>query len=428
MSIKYSDKFLSFLSKNSNNKCCKLLYFSQNTHTTELNFISERDSMISFLPAGKELIYSENGNWSKKNRQTIKPGKFVKMALTEDAYQCVSIKDLEDFSNVFKSYFSKYFEFKILPNTSIAGIYNDIDEIGSCMEGSKADDDYFAIYENCEALQIVVLFKDSKPVGRALLWETSDGMFLDRFYTQADSDKLLFIEFAKQNNYFYKKNYNSFGDKMEFFCPPLYEEAIVKTLRIETDTDYDQFPYIDTFTYGSDGYLTNVDVEHYSYTNTNGIRGDKTKLVRCACGCEMEEDGDDAHYLASSYEGFDYACSDCVCVIDDGYYNVNDNDIVLTERDSYQFRTSCVEIDRDWYLKSNDDIVYTCNDSYQLIGNCVEINYEWYLEDDITVVLTENDYYQLKDNCVEIDGGWYLESDDSIAYCDEINEWKLKQY
>ena len=44
------------------------------------------ETFISYLPKGKELEYNEEGQWSRKNRQTGKPGKIARKLIGEGVF------------------------------------------------------------------------------------------------------------------------------------------------------------------------------------------------------------------------------------------------------------------------------------------------------------------------------------------------------
>ena len=71
-----------------------------------------------------------------------------------------------------------------------------------------------------------------------------------------------------------------YGDKDSFIDLKNGEEKYMN-IRVDLDTDFDSFPYIDTLTYGDDGFITNDDYYNtYDYSNTNGSRGENEKRSR----------------------------------------------------------------------------------------------------------------------------------------------------
>ncbi len=64
----------------------------------------------------------------------------------------------------------------------------------------------------------------------------------------------MFIAYSKENEWI-RKEHQSYDYKDTFFTSK--DELFHKIYKIDLNTDFEKFPYIDTFTYGGDGYLTN---------------------------------------------------------------------------------------------------------------------------------------------------------------------------
>lgn len=120
-------------------------------------------------------------------------------------------------------------------------------ELGnSCMSHEECQD-FLDIYcENKGIVSLLILVnKKNKLIGRALVWLLRDGRkFMDRAYTILPSDKYVFYNYAKENNWAYRMNELgevSFRHGTE--KKPLHEE------KIEVDLEYchfDLYPYLDT--------------------------------------------------------------------------------------------------------------------------------------------------------------------------------------
>jgi hypothetical protein len=130
----------------------------------------------------------------------------------------------------------------------------------SCM--ADVESYYFYMYvANPDVCKLVVLYDDdgtlsnsegkttyiaSKIKGRALLWTTRDGdIFMDRIYTNNDSDVDLFKKFADKNGWWHKKSQNSNRN--------FYLERGSETKQIDIIVDLqkwnDDYPYLDTLCY-----------------------------------------------------------------------------------------------------------------------------------------------------------------------------------
>ena len=93
---------------------------------------------------------------------------------------------------------------------------------GSCMadEGKST----FRVYtENQKKVQLLILIDgDGKIHGRALVWKLKESpceakYFMDRVYTNRDSDVNRFKDFANNEGWFYKKKMNSHVDDNVLF-------------------------------------------------------------------------------------------------------------------------------------------------------------------------------------------------------------------
>jgi hypothetical protein len=272
---------------------------------------------------------------------------------------------------------------------------------GSCMND---DDSYLDIYTGCKSLRIVTLVKDDLLYGRALLWSLKDGdndiVFMDRIYVAKDYMYDMFVEYCKTNGWWRKKHYKTYDIK-DVFINSDGEEVERKYFTVYTDTSHDSYPYIDTFQWGGDGYLTNQCSGDYSYSNTDGTRegGEEDRSYDEIDDCYIDDD--DAVYITHGDRGYrDRTTHVDNCVeINGDWWHKHDSNIVC--------------IGYTWYRKDDDDIVY------------LESEDEWYLMDDVvycelsdTHELEENCVYSdkhsthiLKDDAVEVDGNYYHKDD-----------------
>ena len=96
--------------------------------------------------------------------------------------------------------------------------------------------DIYCVNTNVCSLLILKDINDkSKIIGRALIWETSIGKFMDRIYYIKDSDINLFTKYAKDNN-------------MHFKTSPNYNKEQKITIQLE-NFNFKYYPYMDTFKY-----------------------------------------------------------------------------------------------------------------------------------------------------------------------------------
>jgi hypothetical protein len=415
--IIYSDSFIEFL-QSSDSVIAQFLwrlnrkrYKTLLAHNDEINYITFRgDGNISFLPKGKEHLYNDNGTWKRENRQHGKPAKVIRKLFSARALQYFKDADFEAFANQYKSKFNDDgYKFELLGNDKIKEVYDmercsgDGSLNGSCMNG---DSKYLDIYESCDKLRILTLTnKKGLLCGRALVWKINDNItFLDRFYVCYDFMYDKFINYATEQKWWRKVDYKSYSNKMNFINGD-GESVVFKEFKISTDTDFAYYPYIDTFQYGDDGFLSNMDNYKYTYSDTGGGR----------IGGEDEHEGeqydeindcwisdDDAVYIEDGerrYRDITTHVDNCRRV-NETWYHEDDENICEVNGEYYLTDSEYIcEIDGDYYMM--DDCVYCERDScYYLSEDCV------YCEVDVEDVL--------RSEAVEIDGNWYHVDSDLI--------------
>ena len=372
--------------------------------TKQINYITYRsDGDISFLPSGKEHIVNDDNTWSRTSRQSGKPARVIRKLFTDKMLELLNEKDFEIFNNHYKCKFdtSKY-TFDLLPNDEIKRIYDmDIEEGGSslnnsCMNGKS---NYLDIYKNCKQLQILVLLNnDNQLAGRALVWTIEDIILMDRVYVTQDYLYDLFIDHAKSNNWWYKQNYKSMHDR-KTFIDSNGQVVSNKYFTIHTDTEFNSYPYIDTFCYGEEGYLTNKDIGEYEYLETSGDRNDPDngRVYDEIDECDIDEE-DSVTITAgeSRYVDLRTHIDNTICINYEYYYSDDSNIIYLHD---------------EWYDISSSEVV-EINGEYYHVDDCVfdEYNQEDALEDDC-VYSDSMGGYILKDEAYEVNDAYYHESE-----------------
>lgn len=112
----------------------------------------------------------------------------------------------------------------------------------SCMKDKPKR--FFDLYKNNKNVKLAILLNEEKElIARALLWNTTNGIVMDRVYYSSDSYEYVFLDWAKTNNYKIASN---------------LEEASL--IQLEEIPEY--FPYLDTYKYLciNKKQLSNVDV------------------------------------------------------------------------------------------------------------------------------------------------------------------------
>ena len=319
---------------------------------------------------------------------------------------------------------------------SACGTLND-----SCMRNVASD--YFDIYvDNCEML--ILKSDNNLLIGRALIWTTNIGKVMDRIYG-SDDTILNFKQYATDNGISFKTNQN-YSDK-----------TLVTVKGISTNIDiyvnlkydiskYNNFPYMDTFTYLDDQTAYNTIKGDYTANNTDGTLEDYNDYNHVTDYNGDRQHIDDVTYVESRSEyypnddvcfcnGTAYLEEDCVN-INGTWYNKDDDDIVWSsynaeyihydhavyvEHDDdyfYDYQTVYVETIEEDRLK--DDCIQDVNNDWQLKDDCIEIDNEWYHKDNDDIIKIGSTWY-LKYDCIEIDNNYYLEDDANITF-DEITE------
>lgn len=206
--------------------------------------------------------------WST-NRNPVKIGRLAQSLLTA-AGQTFTQVDIEKFVNSYKAIIKmmndELSHFDIVSGEDIIEWYrsenykSNFGTLGnSCMASC---DNYLSIYAEDPNIRMVILYdqdgkivngkyKSDKIIGRALLWKlgakSSIGpYFMDRIYTNNDSDVNLFIKFADQMGYWHKLKQNSGSD---FVAVLRSETKNMPYLEVSIDVHPTTFPYVDTLCY-----------------------------------------------------------------------------------------------------------------------------------------------------------------------------------
>lgn len=482
--IIYSSSFRDFLC----NSECKVAQFLYKIHRkqsqhwrnydslllndSECNYITFRtDGTISYLPKGKEHIVSDSGEWKREGRQHAKPGKVLRKILSKKAQGFFTDSDFECFVNQYKAnYCPDGFTFELLPSSKIPSVYDakltsgDGSLQGSCMNN---DTEYLSIYAGCKQLQILTLRdKEGLLSGRALVWSLDDNIILmDRVYVTHDYQYDLFLSYSQDKNWYRKEEYKTYQYKDRFVTST--GDRVQKYFTISTDTDFDHYPYIDTFTYGEDGQLNNSSGT-YTYNNTDGTReGCNEPEEEDHDGEAYDEideqwiDEDDIRYIdagESRYRGRHTSYENTIDV-DNDTYHVDDRNIVEVDNEWYhKYSGDICNIDGDYHLVSDcvyseyhsehilendsvctvdgeyfkdsdvDDLVVEIDGDYYEIdsGDIIEVNDTWYKIDSDDIVEIDGDYFEKdSDDVVDIDGDYYMITSPNIIFID--GDYQVRQ-
>lgn len=173
------------------------------------NISNKKDDFEDWI--NHEKIKNDSIIWTSPLRSESRIGKTFKKIMF-DGGKTFSDSIIERFVNVYKSNYDFKFNlggrFDLISGESIKHFYLEKNYGGrggqlsnSCMRYSSCQE-FFEIYsKNTEVCSLLVLYDSlSKETisGRSLIWECMDGStYMDRVYTNADSDINLFYEYAK---------------------------------------------------------------------------------------------------------------------------------------------------------------------------------------------------------------------------------------
>jgi hypothetical protein len=227
----------------------------------------------------------------------LKIGKFLTAMFTKGEIE-FKPTDIEDFVNKYKSIITqmrdKFNNFKIVKGEDIRKSYsvdnylNTNGSLGnSCMRYDKCQRFLDIYVKNEDKVSLIVLTKDDKVTGRAILWtDEKDRKVMDRIYTNNSADEQLFKDFAKTSNFWYKKEQNMYSDT-PFITNVDGEEEKYITVYLKS-IDYDYYPYMDSLKFYNPGTgkITNSDDSYeYELTDTDGGNG---SCSECGGGGTLE--------------------------------------------------------------------------------------------------------------------------------------------
>ena len=274
--------------------------------------ITTSDDKVSFLMNNKIVDGSDlSSAFLLPGRNEMKIGKIVNYLCKISNFKCSS-KDIEDFVNIYKSKNDdSLLKFRLISGDEISNFYKSKNNSGdsgslgaSCMldVGEKR----FKIYTKNPDKINMLIYEDSdgKILGRALVWNLDvspcDGkVFMDRIYTNRDSDMYKFIDYAKKEGWMYKKE-QTYGteDAVAF----IYNGNVVYgEIKVKVKGDFDVYPFLDTLCFmdKKKKKLSNLSSKNCFWLNDHED-GDLSECFEC---------GGDVIY--EDFYGDKSLCSDC---------------------------------------------------------------------------------------------------------------------
>jgi len=207
--------------------------------TWDMSYIDcdvDDEKFITFTPTNKinEIKIKGDDVWSSK-RNKIKIGRFFKDILY------VNDETVENLVNQYKTYYKIEMGniediFEIVDGNDIWDCYQKENYSpgggslgGSCM--TNASKNKLKLYtDNPKTIKLLIIKNNDKITGRALIWTTNNGVYLDRAYCRYDKDIYLFSLYA---------------DKMKF--SHYYKNRIdYKEVKLSKPHN-GELPYLDTF-------------------------------------------------------------------------------------------------------------------------------------------------------------------------------------
>jgi len=245
----------------------------------------------------------------------------------------------------------------------------------SCMRHRRCAN-YFDIYTENTGVRMIIALKDNMLAGRAIIWDRdlwnknyfdNASAIVDRIYGNEGTIEQI-KQYCMKQNYVHKARQSYQEPDTWVHYVDGYGHIKDRKIRLNLDTNYDQYPYMDTFKFCnlSNDYIANFSDIDYDFELT------------CTDGYNRNE-----------------SCHDCSGDIDD-------DDIREIDGNSYCCNcTTYVEYDDCYYL--NDDTVYSEADGlYYHVDNALEtLDDDWIHEDDAAK---------------SFDGNWVLERDAIVSY------------
>ena len=279
------------------------------------NFFDTTDKadMVSFTMNNKIPISWDSdkdaGMPYSMGRSEMKIGKLVRYIInainTESSHITfrkkgklnVSDSELESFVNAYKAAeSSSNMEFRLVKGEEIAKYYNnqyylsDKGSLGSSCMAEKGKKTFKLYTQNETKVQLLILVdKETDNIcGRALVWKLKNSpcesnFFMDRVYSNNDSDIIKFKKFANENKFLYKKYMNSHtNSNVEFVYggKDVYGEITVKL-----NGDIDKAPFVDTlcFLNKKQNSLSNLPSKDCSWLHYTDGSSDECAICKGKC-------------------------------------------------------------------------------------------------------------------------------------------------
>jgi hypothetical protein len=243
-------------------------------------------------------------------RGEVKIGKIVNYICS---LRNISVTDSEreEFVNAWKASTDiSTIQFKLVSGDDIVKYYNEGNYYSksgtlgsSCMKDESGR--IFKIYsENTDKVKLLIYVDgDDKVHGRALVWKVKKSpceskYFMDRIYTNRDSDVNRFKDFANNEGWFYKKKMNSHvADNVLF----VYKgQDVAGEVKLKLEGKFKSYPFVDTMCFLSKDKDNLSNLSDKKCYHLNSVYGEGVECEDC--------DGD---VITKNWGGDKELCSDC---------------------------------------------------------------------------------------------------------------------
>lgn len=412
------------------NKIAELIYHGHGRlRYDEVNYLTMRGSLISYLPEGRPHLVNDDGRWCREGRQEGKPGRVIRKVLSDfliDEYE-IDDRVVENFSNLCVSYVmangddestANAVNLYVVNGDFITLYYNGHNHSrlasgnlsGSCM--AFKDPELFDIYAmNHDVCSMIVAIDGERLLaGRALLWKTDEhGYCMDTIYA-AESIRPLFIEFAIKNGIRYKSQQSCHHSTFDMLNGQRINDTMTSVTLKRTSFDY--YPYVDTLYYMQGSKLTNYepddDSDYYSLRSTSG----DYEHVEADQRVYDEWDGRDIDECDAVWLDYRRPNGHRWC----GHTHI-DNSVYCRYNGFRILTDDAVDVDGEWYLEGCDGISYD------------DFNHEWISSDDAVycegtgktahesdTMRLYDDNYEHKDHVIQLaNGQWAYDCDENVV-------------
>ena len=374
-----SDKFLDALNYMQDNQVSniskRLLELTTSDKLFDFSYVDIDNSgeTVTYLQSNRiDRLNSEKKPisefWTSKMRTSQKLARFIHQVLPS-----FSDDSITKFTDKLKSILklnNGLVNFELVDGNYIIYWYNinnyesDKGTLGtSCMTDEESGAFLNCYRNNPNQCKLLILKSDidkNTIKGRALIWKLNNPegkIFMDKIYTNEDSDIQLFINYAKKNKWIYKSE-QRYG-VTTVVIPGSGTKKVNMDVILE-DINYDLYPYVDTlrYFYPELKIMSNNTSHGDNYLILNDVSGHYE-------GWNNDDDDDSDPLVLDAYNNKKIPEHIAVwCEYDKGYIK-NDDAIQLTYNGKYAFPNSphivFSDYTKKWYAKKDCDFSKTLN-------------------------------------------------------------------